>query len=343
MTILRFEHNKTTHNFIWAPKCSGTNLYRHLRKKYNVENLGDRYNTHKNITHYPFSFFEEKKEVSVDEINFTIIRDPFDRLQSFYKTALKESYFDLRNHTIEQVIELGERHRNVLVMPHSDRIPKNCSLYHINHLQDLEHYLNVTITETQHNKSDEPKHIFTDKEIHFIHKYYEKDFELIEREKYQRDDNNKISHLNYNFDKNELYVDFLKNYEKASPYEDYRKKLIEWKIVRYKKSEYVEKICKDLDIDGEPRFYILDPYAFLPQHLDHGTQCSINIILSEKQSPVSFMGKEFYYDACLLNTQLRHGVKNGSEERLLFKLSIRNESYDQVREKLQRKGLICIS
>lgn len=339
MTILKFQHNDQPHNFIWAPKCSGTNVWRHLKHK--AENLGDRYNTFQNITHWPFSFFEEKGLVNSQEINFTIIRDPIDRLQSYYKTALKEAPVDLRGKSLEEIIEIGDTIRPVQAMPHADRLPENCSLYHIDHLEELSHYLGINLTATCHNKSDQLTHQFNDKDLEFIHKYYKKDFDLIKQEKYQRDDRNKISHLKYNFDLNELYVDFLKNYDKAQPYEDYRKKLDEWKIIRYEKSEYVQKICRDLGIDGDPRFYVLEPHAFLGQHLDHGTRCSINVILSDESAPVSFMGKEFYYKACLLNTQLRHGVQNGPEERLLFKLSIKNESYEQVKEKLKGKGLLC--
>lgn len=340
MTILRFKYHDTQHNFIWAPKCSGTNLWKHLRKNYGAINLGDKYNTYKNITHYPFSFFEERNEVNVNEVNFTIIRDPLDRLQSFYKTALKESYFDLRNHTIDQIIEIGENHRYYQVMPHADRLPKDCSLYHIDNLQDLEQYLNLKITSTQHNKSDQPQHQFSEREIDFIYKYYKKDFDLIEIEKYQRDDANKISHIKYNFDKNKLYIDFLKNLDNAKPYEDHRKKVDNWKIIRCEKSEYIQKICQDLGIEGDPRFYILEKCANLPQHLDHGTQCSINVLLSDGAAPISFMDKQFYYDACLINTQLRHGVNNGNSERILFKLSIKNKSYNEVKNILEKRKLI---
>mgnify|MGYP000149542506 CR=1 FL=1 len=340
MTILKFEHNSQPHNFVWAPKCSGTNLYRHIKHK--AENLGNRYNTHSNITHYPFSFFEEKDDVKTHEINFTIIRDPIDRMQSYYKTALQEAPFNLKNKSLEEIVEIGSTYRPMQAMPHADRLPENCTLYHIDHLEDLSNYLNIDLTSTRHNQSNQPPHQFNDKDIEFIHKYYKKDFDLIEQEKYQRDDRNKISHLKYNFDKNELYIDFLRNYDKAKSYEDYRKKLDEWKIIRYEKSEYVQKICSDLGVDGDPRFYVLEPYAFLGQHLDHGTQCSINVILSDKPAPVSFMGKEFYYEACLLNTQLRHGVQNGPEERLLFKLSIKNKTYDEVKQILEKRNLICL-
>lgn len=340
MTILRFEHNKTVHNFIWAPKCSGTNLSKHLKRNYKAQDLGEKYNTFDNITHYPFSFFEERNEVTQHEVNFTIIRDPLDRLQSFYKTALRESKLDLKNKTIEEIIKIGEGHRPYQVLPHADRLPENCSLYHINNLETLSHYLNLDLNSTTHNKSDEPPHKFTNSEIDFISEYYKKDFELIELEKYQRESTNKILHLKYPFDKNQLYVDFLKNYDKAKPYKDFRRTVDEWKIIKYEKSEYVKKICNDLGIDGEPRFYVLEANAFLPQHLDNGTLCSINIVLSENPAPVSFMGEEFYYDACLLNTQLRHGVQNGPEDRLLFKISIKNRNYEQVKNILKERKLI---
>lgn len=138
----------------------------------------------------------------------------------------------------------------------------------------------------------------------------------------------------FNEDKLLLYYDrFI---QKAESYSDYRGKLDNWKIARDIQFGYAEELCKRFDINGSPRFYSLKKNTNLPMHIDHGTQCSLNFLIDESEpAPVKFeSGNEYTYKFCLLNTQKKHGVDNVSEDRILFKLSIFDETFEQVKQKV---------
>ena len=111
-----------------------------------------------------------------------------------------------------------------------------------------------------------------------------------------------------------------------------------WKILREIEFEYATYLCKVFDVEAKPRFYIQDPNTTLDMHRDIGTQCSINVLLdSQKPASVDFQDKSYKYSQCLLNVQNLHGVTTSEEPRVLFKLSIFNESFEEVYKKIKKK------
>ena len=85
-----------------------------------------------------------------------------------------------------------------------------------------------------------------------------------------------------------------------------------------------------------PRFYFLPKGVEIPEHIDNNTKCSINFLINSKNpAPVTIEGVDYYYKTCLLNTQKMHSVKNNTEDRLLFKLSIFDDDFETVKEKIQ--------
>ena len=146
-----------------------------------------------------------------------------------------------------------------------------------------------------------------------------------------------LININYPFDLDYLLNLYLSLKDNALIYNDERYGIINnWNIIKIEHDDYIENLKKNLGIDNaRARFYILKSYAYLPEHVDNNTKCSINVILSEKNiAPVTINGKNYFYTQCLLNTQSRHGVKNGSEERLLFKLSIFDLEFYEVKKKI---------
>lgn len=148
----------------------------------------------------------------------------------------------------------------------------------------------------------------------------------------------------FNFDLN--YDLILKEWNKVkNNLEKYDDDLLKephtnWKIVRHN-FDYAEQLTKIFNVNARPRFYILDANTTLGQHTDNGTQCSLNFILNDNYAPISFNGKDFYYKNALINTTILHGVKNDNSDRLLFKLSIFDETFDQVKNKLLKNKQIC--
>ena len=76
----------------------------------------------------------------------------------------------------------------------------------------------------------------------------------------------------------------------------------------------------------------------IPMHKDRGTECSFNFIL-EGTSPIRFEDDVWYipgnhkeetYTKAILNTQVMHGVYDTIDHRILYKISIFDEPYDEV-------------
>lgn len=153
------------------------------------------------------------------------------------------------------------------------------------------------------------------------------------------ENSNHLLHLNYSLNKQELLESADAAISVSEAYTDSRYpelKLDDWKISRYTDSA-IEKVIKDFEVEGRPRFYWLKPFAVIPEHTDNETQCSINIILSEDPAPITIQGQNFYYNQALLDTTVPHSVVNGPEERIMLKISIFNESFQELRQRIKYK------
>lgn len=147
-----------------------------------------------------------------------------------------------------------------------------------------------------------------------------------------------IFHLNYKIDKEKLLEEALATKADAKSYTDSRYPgivLNDWKIRHYT-SQYTDQIIKDFDVTGRSRFYWLEPFGEVPEHVDNGTQCSLNFILTDHASPIRYGDQEYFYQAALINTAIPHSVKNKEHERIIFKISIFNETFQEVAEKIKR-------
>jgi hypothetical protein len=146
-----------------------------------------------------------------------------------------------------------------------------------------------------------------------------------------------ILHLNYKIDKEILLAESVDARKNAIPYTDSRYpnlKLNDW-LVSYHTSDYVESVMKDFGISGKPRFYWLQPYAVIPEHVDNGTLCGLNFILTDNASPITFGDKDYLYEAALVDTTVPHSVKNNNHERVMFKISIFNKRFEEVAEQIK--------
>lgn len=145
--------------------------------------------------------------------------------------------------------------------------------------------------------------------------------------------------LNYPLDTEILLDSASKAKLQSEPYTDSRYpelQLDRWHIGRYT-DEHIEKIMTDFEVVGRPRFYWLEPFAEIPEHVDNDTQCSINLILTDTPAPIVIKGKEYTYQQALLNTTVPHAVFNGSSERVMLKISIFNETYEQLASRIKFK------
>jgi hypothetical protein len=149
-----------------------------------------------------------------------------------------------------------------------------------------------------------------------------------------------LIHLSYKVDKQKLLQEAEKVKSSAQGYTDSRypdMKLDGWLICRHT-SEYIEQIMKDLEVEGRPRFYWLMPNEIIPEHVDNGTLCSINFVLTENASPITFNDTDYCYETILLNTTLPHSVHNNEYERIMLKISIFNETYEDLAKRIKYKN-----
>lgn len=147
-----------------------------------------------------------------------------------------------------------------------------------------------------------------------------------------------VIHLNYPLDKELLLKEAQAIRHTAVGYTDSRYPGVtkdDW-LVGHHTSEYTQKIMDDFGVKGKPRFYWLEPYAVIPEHVDNGTLCGLNFILTDHASPITYGDKDYYYESILLDTTQPHSVTNNEHERIMFKISIFDETFEQVAEKIQR-------
>lgn len=124
--------------------------------------------------------------------------------------------------------------------------------------------------------------------------------------------------------------------EKSKPYTDSRYPdyaLETWKILKHD-SPLLDKIMEDFGVKGSPRYYWQDANSTLPMHTDNGTTCSINFVLTPNPAPVTIEEEDYVYTQCLLNTTKLHGVKTNDEDRILLKISIFDESFEDLTKRL---------
>lgn len=86
--------------------------------------------------------------------------------------------------------------------------------------------------------------------------------------------------------------------------------------------------------DIRPRFYRQLENTEVPMHTDLGTQCCINIVLSDSYGPVYFEDSGYHtYECALLDTTKMHCVPPYPEERIILKFSIFDYEYEYVCKK----------
>jgi hypothetical protein len=73
----------------------------------------------------------------------------------------------------------------------------------------------------------------------------------------------------------------------------------------------------------------------IPEHVDNGTLCGLNFILTDNASPITFGDKDYLYEAALVDTTVPHSVKNNNHERVMFKISIFNKRFEEVAEQIK--------
>lgn len=86
--------------------------------------------------------------------------------------------------------------------------------------------------------------------------------------------------------------------------------------------------------DCRPRFYIQEPGVNINFHIDRGTLCSFNFLLSDTPDPITFRSGEVFYTTALLNTSVEHAVLATKNKRILYKISVFDKTFEEVKNTL---------
>lgn len=150
--------------------------------------------------------------------------------------------------------------------------------------------------------------------------------------------NEEILVFDFAFDQEHLLDLWQQHKNQSKPYSDKRFNrfvMKNWRIVNDIKIDYADYLNQHFDIKGSPRFYILEANTSLMMHVDQDTTCALNFVLSDNAAPVRFgSGNSYFYKSALLNTGIKHAVDKTDSDRILFKLSIKDESFEDVKQKI---------
>ena len=147
---------------------------------------------------------------------------------------------------------------------------------------------------------------------------------------------NSIYKFDFELNEDILLLEYDRVKHLAEDYIDPRGQVEDWKMIKCN-FHYAKYLIKYFMLgEVRPRFYFLPKGVEIPEHIDNNTKCSINFLINSKNpAPVTIEGVDYYYKTRLLNTQKMHSVKNNTEDRLLFKLSIFDDDFETVKEKIK--------
>jgi len=104
-------------------------------------------------------------------------------------------------------------------------------------------------------------------------------------------------------------------------------------------SQIVAHFKSVLKTNIEPRYYIQRKGMRLPFHCDRDTQCAINLILNESLDAIEFrINDKVYtnhYQTALIDTQTEHQVVTVLDDRILFKLSMKEINFLEAKNRLK--------
>lgn len=98
-----------------------------------------------------------------------------------------------------------------------------------------------------------------------------------------------------------------------------------------------DAFCNHFGINNKfvTHFLCVEPHYTVDWHLDGGdVVCAVNLLLEGDPCPVEFEDGSHSYQLALLNVQKLHRIVNDSDkQRILFRLSFMDGTYEEIRDK----------
>ena len=105
-----------------------------------------------------------------------------------------------------------------------------------------------------------------------------------------------------------------------------------------KLKKYIMKLFKDFGVptkDFRCDFFLTKAGGSMPMHVDGMSKVAFNLPLSKNTGPVvcekdGETFEETYQNLIILNTQVSHGVKEPTEDRLLFRIAVHDVYFEEL-------------
>lgn len=152
-------------------------------------------------------------------------------------------------------------------------------------------------------------------------------------------DNDYIFGFDFDFDKQKLLQQYKKNLQNSKNFNDNGLPVSVPKLQLQEDFEfnYAQELMDFFEITGEAKYYTVKKDCDFDLHVDTLPQCSINVLVSDNPAPVFIGGKNYMYKNCVLNVKEPHGVFMNDETRILFKISIFDYTFEEVKQKINTK------
>ena len=86
----------------------------------------------------------------------------------------------------------------------------------------------------------------------------------------------------------------------------------------------------DLKCKYNMKFVYIAPHAIIDWHKDWGTKCAFNWLINGNTECIKYRDRPYQYRSAIINTQEEHKVENKDKERIIFKISIFDKSYEEI-------------
>lgn len=173
--MIKFKYKNKIHNFFHIPKTAGTSISFLVQDHFECELIWELYQKDYRMgsQHLSYSFF--KKHVDPTDLNFAVVRSPVDRIVSLYKN------FEAKGHQYKSFLDwfwqIKKDSPHILKSQYNMLKGGKYIFYNFDSLDRLENYLELKLP--RHNVIELPLTI-EKREIKFIKRYYEEDFQLLE-------------------------------------------------------------------------------------------------------------------------------------------------------------------
>ena len=166
-----------------------------------------------------------------------------------------------------------------------------------------------------------------------------------------------VTEFDYKFNDDVLWSEYNRLFNEEQPdYEFYKHGVkIKKKIVGFKvlgSQIYGENLDSPLLLEAKrfvDHFDIEDDYIALflwmakdfnlDWHTDDSEVCSstVNYIMSDSPQPINFRDGKYDYKCAAIDVMKEHRVENGQDERVLFRVTFKNLTYDELVKHVKEK------